>query len=160
MATENIHRNGIESPTAGRDWRTLREEGWLQSLPSGNVVRLRPVDLPTMLAHGKIPDLLTPIVGEMIFGKADKPLEEKPEQAIELVELMTLVCTAAFLEPRIVDNPEADDEIHIEDVDFEDRGYVYTLVTQPTRVLYSFRRQQERDVDDLPDDETDAPATE
>jgi hypothetical protein len=89
-------------------------------------VRLRPVDLLTLAMTGEIPDTLTPLVAQMVFQPQGmgEPLDEL-EQVLNLrrehLPVVNAVCRAALLEPRIVDDPQVDDEIAIDDVPLVDR---------------------------------------
>ena len=57
--------------------------------------------------------------------------------------MVNIIATAALLEPRIVDDPQADDEIALDDLDFGDRTAIYMIAKQPLEVLHRFRLQQE-----------------
>lgn len=145
--------------TLGTHWRKPREEGYIITLPSGYAARLRPVQLDVMLATGDIPDILTPLVGKMLYEGADlddaAELESLIESTAGMAELMGAVVRAAVIEPRIVDAPEQEDEIALEDISFEDRMVIFSLAIQPTRVLEKFCDQQGRDVEAVPDGEND-----
>ncbi len=133
--------------TPGRAWRQPREEGYVGRLPSGNVARLRPVDLPTLLASGQIPDILTPLAAAMMFegpeavGKQPGDPVKLKQQTVQMIEFYNAVCRASFVEPRIVESPQADDEIAIEDISLEDRGFVFEIATKGVRALKFFRDQ-------------------
>lgn len=145
--------------TSGRAWRQPREEGFVKALPSGNVARLRPVDMSALLASGEIPDILTPLAVSTIMDGADTEKlanpEDLAEHTSEMIRFFNLVCKAAFLEPRIVDDPQGDDEISIEDVELQDRSFVYALATQPAEVLRTFRLRETPDVDPVSDGQDD-----
>lgn len=149
--------------TSGKEWRKLREEGLVIELPSGNVVRLRPVQLDMLLLLGRIPDALTQVVEDMIFGRPNSLLNED-SQTIEdlrlLVEFYDAICKSSFVSPRIVDKPQADDEINIEDVSLEDRRFVAELVNKPASELARFHpnRGQENVVASM-DDQQDVEQT-
>lgn len=147
-----------EQVTSGLEWRKPREEGYLKELPSGNWARLRPVTPDMLLVTGEIPDILTPLVMKMLFeGIDNKDLEvvTKPENMLEhakeTIDFFNSFCKLAFVEPKIVDNPRSDDEMHILDVTVEDRGFVFQLCIQPVEVLRSFRLESARNVDALPE---------
>jgi hypothetical protein len=130
--------------TSGKQWRKLREEGVMVPLPSGNVVRLRPVGLPELIRGEHVPDLLTPLVAETIWRGEPSPaqISESLEMARGSIELLDLICKAAFLEPKLVDNPQADDEISVDDIDLADKSFVLQFVTAPMVALRSFRDEQ------------------
>ena len=153
--------------TAGREWRQAREEGYIQHLPSGKVVRLRPVSPDQLIVLGNVPDRLTPLVLRMVYEGSDAELMDaftEPNttaaEARESIELFNVVCRLAFVAPRIIENPQADDEISIDDVSLADRGFVFRLATGPAELLRTFRWQATEAVDDLSDGEGDAQPTE
>jgi len=154
-------------PTRGIDWRKPREEGYLLALPSGNTARIRPVALDVLLRHGEIPDILTPLIAKMIYEGVDTDeldrllsVETLAEQSDEMLALIDAICTASFVQPRIVDEPQAEDEIAIADVDLADRGTVFSLAVLPARHLRSFCERQAAGVEAVPDGDGDGPAPE
>jgi len=127
--------------TSGREWRRRREEGTLVQLPSGNVARLRPVSLLSLMKRGRIPDPLSGMIDQMI-AQGERP-SVSLETYQDFADLIGLVCQVAFVEPRIVDEPTADDEIGLDDVGFEDQTYVFNWAQQEIRFLMPFRPGQE-----------------
>jgi hypothetical protein len=159
--------NNGETPTKGSDWRKPREEGFVLALPSGNAARIRPVALDVLLRNGEIPDLLTPFVAQMVYSgvdtdELDKLLspEKLTEQSGEMLELIDAVVTAAFVEPRIVADPQADDEISIADVELADRGTVFSLAVLPANDLRRFLERQTSDMELVQDGDGNGSAPE
>ncbi len=144
--------------TSGRAWRKPREEGVPLTLPSGNVARIRPVPLVKLIERGEVPDFLTPIAVSQIIGVAEDGTgsawgvfedENEPEteddvkRMLNTVSFMEFLCKEAFVEPKIVDEPEADNEIALEDVGVEDMGFVAHASLQAGGMLELFRQRQE-----------------
>lgn len=142
----------------GAAWRKPREQGVEIWLPYGQqVVRIRTVRPDHLLAQGDIPDILSPLMLDMIYGRANEKKteaillpKESVEEAMQLLETLRVVCTAALVEPRIVSEPLAEDEITIDELEYEDRRYIFRLVFLPTEVLSTFRYQAQVDVEPLP----------
>lgn len=152
--TKNGSKPDNLTPTSGAVWRRPRMEGVVIPLPSGNICRIRPVALDVMITSGKLPDLLTPLAAKTLWTELDTDqIGDVAEMATGMAELFGTVCRAAFIEPRIVDSPEADDEISLEDIDFADKAAVFQLAIQPAKVLEGFRQQQTRDVEPVRDGE-------
>ena len=156
-----------KQPTRGIDWRKPREEGFLLALPSGNSAKIRPVALDVLLRQGKVPDLLTPFVAKMIYEGVDTDeldkllsVEKLAEQSDEMLALIDAICAAAFLEPRIVAEPQAEDEIAIEDVELADRGTVFSLAMLPANDLRRFLDRQAASLEPVSDGNGDGPAPE
>ncbi|MBX3081719.1 MAG: hypothetical protein KF716_08785 [Anaerolineae bacterium] len=131
--------------TSAREWRKLRKEGVLVSLPSGMVARLRPVSLMDLLRSGGIPETLGPMVADLLInGEVTAPREALTADLVATAaDLYTRVCKAAFVAPAIVDKPTDDaDEIEMEDVSQSDREFVLAWCNTPTTELRDFRHEQ------------------
>lgn len=143
-------------PTAASAWRAPREQGFVVKLPSGNVARLRPVALDVMIASGQLPDILTPIAAKALWTETETDkIANEIELAKGFADLVNVVLPAAMMEPRVVDNPQADGEISADDVEFQDKLAVFQLATQPVEVLRRFCAGQAADVAVVPDSEGD-----
>jgi hypothetical protein len=150
-----------DTPTTGSEWRKAREEGYIVRLPSsGNHARLRPVALDVLIMSGKIPDILTPAAARTLW---DSPsvgsIAERAEIDREFIEMINIVVPAAMMEPRIVDNPQAEDEISLADLDFGDKVAIYQLAIQPAEVLRRFRDGQAADLASVSDSDQDGDQT-
>lgn len=140
--------------SSGAEWRKNREQGELIQLPfCGRFIRLRTVRPDSLLRLGKIPNVLTTLVLNMLYDRDEDDQFEKflansetREQAIDMVESLRVVCTAGMVSPRIVDNPTEDDEISIDDLDLGDRAFIFRLVFAPAEALSRFRAESPSDV--------------
>lgn len=159
-------QNGLHA-TNGAEWRKIREEGELFQLPSSNNwIRLRPVAIDALMIAGKIPDFLTPLAASMLWNpqwiqqdEAKRILEEA-KSAREYVELINIIVPAAVMEPKIVDNPQADDEISLGDLDIHDKFFIFNSAKQPAGWLHRFRAEQAANVEPVHDGENDTPEAE
>ncbi len=151
--------NGKEPQiTSGVKWRQPREEGIIVPLPSGNVARLRPVALDVMISSGKLPDMLTPIAVKTLWTEmGGEEISNAVEMATQMADLFHIVCKASFIEPKIVDDPQEEDEIAIDDISFTDKGFVFNLAIQPAEVLRKFRDEQIGSLAALSSDTGDKP---
>lgn len=148
-----------DQATPAAEFRSAREEGALVELRPGRVVRMRNVTPSRLLRLGSIPDPLSALVVRVLY--ADSPqasnaaindffgLAEKVDTAREYVESLRVICTAALLEPRIVDNPQADDEIAIDDLSDYEQGLIANLAFLEVDALRAFRSQPAADVETL-----------
>jgi|SRR5215471_8941883 len=142
-------------PTSGLEWRRNREEGELIQLPySGKFVKIRTVRPDQMLRLGSIPNPLAAMMVNMIYGNHDSDkmeaflsTAESVEAANEMLESLRIVCTAAFVNPKIVANPIKDDEISIDDIELSDRSYIFRLSFVPAEALKTFRYGSPSDVE-------------
>lgn len=136
----------------------VREQGVLLQIQSGRRVLMRNVTPDALLKLGKIPDILTPLVLKMVYeGVETEEItafwapRERVDETLEMLESLRVVCTAALIYPRIVDNPQAEDEIAIEDLSLAERGSIFHLALQPAELLQRFRVQPQTDVEPVPD---------
>lgn len=153
--------NGHITPTSGKSWREHREHGVLIELPSStpdepHIAALRSVDMGMVLELGRLPDSLTSLVAKAIVtGEQNLNLRDQENSAELLLELANAICRVSFVNPRIVENPQADDEISLLDVSLEDRMFVLRLFQKPARILESFRVQPQSDVEPVRSGESD-----
>jgi len=134
--------------TTAIEWRKAREEGEVVTLPSGKTARLRTLSLLRLLERGTIPDSLSGIIQEMMGG--EKKVANTLETFQSLSELMALVCQLSFVYPKIVDDPQADDEINIEDVAYDDQFHVFNWSQKEIALMTPFRQKRDGDVETVP----------
>ena len=162
--------------TAGSAWREPRQQGIPVELPSGNIARIRPVEPQALLKQGEIIDILTPLVAKMLFQGADATaetiaqvlgeavttdadgdntaqLKEAAGKLADLERVCDIVCKAAFVDPRVVDDPQADNEIGPDDIELADKIHVFTLALRGAAALRHFRYEPRADVEPVSDSE-------
>lgn len=140
-------------PTLGSQLRQMREQGIVLPFPSGNTYRVRMVGAAALLRRGNLPNILLRFVIDAIYQgvTADKidaffGLQEQEEHALEFLDSLRICCEETFLEPRIVDDPQGDDEASIADIPLMDQTWAFDLAFGFARELRPFRPQQEVDV--------------
>jgi hypothetical protein len=135
----------MQEVTSGSQWRKLREEGELLELPSGNFARLRPIALIELIHLGHVPNQLLTVAYSLMGGDQDdvSTPEEQVDRLRNFSQLVQIVCKAAFVEPKIVDEPTQDNEITFFDLSEDDRLFVYAWARSPQLSLEKFREQEE-----------------
>lgn len=119
--------------TPANQWRKTN----VVKLPSGAVAELRKPDvLSLMLRDGRnLPKALTQQFLSGIAGKVDEKQQEDfanalgddPEAMAGIVNMMDMMCHAAFVNPCIADKPDYEaGQISIEDVEAQDKMWVLT----------------------------------
>jgi hypothetical protein len=142
----------MQRKISGKAWRdTTRKaqtEGEEVQMPSGNWARVRNIPLSLLLAHPDMTDSLTPIAAEIagITSNASNRKTAKDvltfiKQQLGVVEVITKL---ALIEPRVVDDPQSDDEIAYSDVEDVDRFWLMELLMKSARELQSFCQEQTR----------------
>ena len=149
------------TPTTGLAWRKPRQEGYTIVLASGNSATLRPVALDLLITSGKLPDLLTPIAAKTLWVEtAPSTLADQAELAKGFADLINLIVPLAMLSPRVVEQPQADDEISLDDIDFQDKLIIFQLATGGATALRSFRQRQAADLEPVSDKQSDVHSSE
>lgn len=131
--------------TSGKMWRKAREEGFEILFPSGNTAMIRPVEADFFLRVGRIPDALAPLMNTIISGdsyKLEIPPIEELEKKKGWVDFLNQLVTYAFVTPKVVENPQADDEISVDDLSYLDKFFIYQRFTLPASKLRGFRKEQ------------------
>lgn len=142
------------------DWKRSVKAIELQ-VPSGNTCLARRVDLRKLLNAGSIPNLLMPIVREAMKGKqfdASELMENIDEEKItQMLELMDTIVLECILQPQVhpvpmrtvdgkpepVPTTERDEsKLYIDEVDFEDRQFIFNWAVGGTKDLERFRQEQ------------------
>lgn len=158
-------------PDLGKEWRKVREEGAVGRLPSGRLVRGRPVRPLHILELGEdVPDILTSLALKLFYGNVKgeeiftfHATNENVEQALKVGKSLQIVTRAFLLEPHIVDEPLADDEIYIDDVTPADQAFIFDCAFMEADALSRFLQttiEQDNDLQALPEGEAVRQTTE
>lgn len=142
--------------TPASEWRRVRQEGILVPLPSGKVAALRNVNMAMLMASDLMSDVLSPIVLDVLHGKQQKLDKMSPEKVIEAnIAIQDKMCELAFVVPRVVSNPQSDDEISLDDLSDMDKEAVMHLLYSPVEVLAEkLFQKQNRTVEPVEQGET------
>lgn len=150
--------------TSAEEWDV--EEGQLLQLPSGKVIRARrSMDLIHLLKAGKIPNPLGPLVQRMIdSGGSDTPqMKELGMEGLSAMMAMVDDCVLrVVIEPKVVPAPPMDEGetpedymqrvagwrpddrslVGINQIDLDDRMYIFLFAQGMASDLESFREEQ------------------
>lgn len=148
---------------SGRELRRDYEEGVPIRLPlSGQWVRVRSVEPDALLNMERIPELLTPIIADLMeTGEWRNDDMQTPESLRQWRELVNAIASCALVSPKVVIKPAdklADDEILIEHLKWFDRLHLVQAIHRPLEELAGFRGEQEGDVESVGDAGEPAPA--
>lgn len=150
--------------TQGKAMRQMREHGITLQFPSGNHYRVRVPGAAGLLKRGNLPNALVNYCVDLLYSgdpegkkyEAFNAPSDKEERAQEILASYEAVCKEMFLEPRVVDEPQADDEISIDDLSLQDRNWAFWLAFLEVDALKAFRPQQAADVERV-DEPQDVP---
>lgn len=145
-----------KTATSARDWRG--RGGTELELPSGNTALVRNPGIQHFMKIGIIPNSLRGIVSQAIqSGKTDLHTEDllKDESDLDqLLEMFDKVLIHTVIEPKVKPVPTDEegqivpledrdqDFIYPDEVDFNDKAFIFQFAVGGTRDLESFRQQQ------------------
>lgn len=147
--------------TAASDWRKPREEGYIMELPSGKVVRIRPINMATLLKLGKVPQGLVAVAIKVIMGEdTELPAPQSLEDVQTYLKYYDAICESCLVYPKVVAQPTKDDEITLEDISSQDKVWLAGWLNRPAAELQSFCEKQASNVDSVDSKSTLTPAPE
>jgi len=135
--------------TTAKQMREKRAKGIEFVLPEyGDTVFIRPMDAAFFFKTGKVPDYLSATVNKMLIdgGSISEAKELTPEKVSEWITWLDDLIKWAVVSPKVVDVPQADDEIGIDELGYSDKLAVYRWFGQPAQALIRFREQQVKSV--------------
>lgn len=157
-------------PTTVADWKKdATGIGLLHDLklPSGKVAQCRRVGIETFLKLGMIPNSLASVIQRQI-SKAQKGAQvddqefelelmkmlEDPSKLGEIVELADSVTLFCVVQPKLQKAPEdpadrQDDKLYVDEVDLEDKMYIFSWAVGGPEDLATFRAELAGDVGDV-----------
>jgi hypothetical protein len=138
------------------EWKKKNQVPLLE-LPSGCQMRVRKIGLQTLMSMGVVPNSLMGIaskaigkgetgVGEAMSDQQLMDLVENPKQVKEISDFMDQMLCLVAAEPVIHPLPapgvERDlDLLYVDEVDEEDKMFVFQVVTGGTTNIEEFRRE-------------------
>lgn len=157
---------GTETPTTASAWRQSKEEGTPLVVPSGNTCLVRSSSgLAAFVKKGAVPNSLMPVVQEAIKkGQApsmDQIETDDPTQLIEDIMAMAdnMVMTVVIkpklhpvpmveddtgeltIEVPLEQREELEDALWVDEVDFEDKFFIFNWAVGGTADLEKFREE-------------------
>lgn len=132
-------------------------------LPSGKKLRVRRSSFRQFMAAGIIPNSLMGVVQKsMAKGKADVAIDEMTGDPAKLLEMMSMIDNVVayvaldpkvYLVPKDEDGHEIDledredqDVLYVDEIDEEDKQYIFQWSTGGVSDLEQFRRESADDV--------------
>lgn len=142
--------------TTANEWLKPYIEGTTIKLPSGNVIKMRPVALDELMRNGSIPDFLSPVASTTLWEGINPDDINKDGFKIinQMSELASIILPNILIEPKIYtgDGTLPEGMIKLEHISVSDKMAIFNLAIQPVNALEAFRKEQERDVENLSDD--------
>lgn len=120
----------------------------LLTLPTGKTIRCQRTSIQTLMAQGLIPNSLMSIVQKALAkGQADISPDQflgDPQQMQEMLELVDVVIIHCVKEPQVHEIPDTDEPkdpnlLYIDELDDEDRSFIFQFATGGTSDVAQFR---------------------
>lgn len=149
------------TPTSAAAWKKKTGDGLLLRVPSGNIIKIRTPGMDAFLTEGVIPNGLIPLIMDMMkqakAGVDETPEDEliamledraKIEQIVTLANAVSIYCAVEpAIHPLPEDGEERDEELlYVDDVDFNDKMYIFAVATGGIEGLERFRAESGLDV--------------
>jgi hypothetical protein len=162
-SAKRVARDSGLTPTSASAWKAKSSQGFELEVPSGNVALVRTVGMQAFLDKGLIPNSLREIAMESIKGKAAPELRIEnldEEQIINMMSLFDSVTVYCVIQPEVVPVPldeegnpipprdrEDVDALYVDDVDLQDKMFIFQFACGGTRNVEQFREEYERSVE-------------
>lgn len=145
--------------TSPKQWKKTDPEGVLVELPSGNVVRCKRPGMQKFVELGMVPNALIPIVDTALKDHLPPKIDDVINDQ-SLLEATNVFMDDVFLhcvvEPEVLPVPIPDEEgdvpereedvLYIDEVEMEDRVFVFQFSVGGTRSVQRFRQLQVTDM--------------
>lgn len=176
MAQQNssAKKQGQKKPTDVSEWRAKR--GDPIELPSGNVALVNKPDLRKFLHGGDVPDSLTQLVRAQIsedqekIKKEQEAIAEREGMLEDFFNYMDYIVTQTVIEPALLPVPTRENEdgeledvpyeerdldsgLYVDEVDFDDKLFLFNFAIHGSKDLESFRVEQAQLMGSVPDGE-------
>lgn len=139
----------VEGTTPVSEWKKSNAP---LELPSGKFMKIRDVGFQAFVKSGVIPNSLMSVVQSSIDRGVEpeldvKEMTENPEQLNDLLDMVDNVVCFVAISPEVYKVPknqnDRDDELlYVDEVDDEDKMFIFGVCTGGTRDLEQFRREQ------------------
>ena len=145
MATS---RQATKKPTTATQWKQAAQGKPLE-VPSGNTALVRNVGMEVFLRRGLVPNSLLGFVRTAMTGKeVELKVEDITEdQLADMIALFDAVVVYCVVEPKVLPVPADGEErdpaaLYVDEVDFDDKQFIFQWVVGGTRDLEKFRAEQ------------------
>lgn len=154
-------KNPANKPTPVSAWKKSSEPP-LMMMPSGNYMRVKKIGLKALMATGAMPNSLMSFAQKAVAkGKKETVSDEDmvdilkdPKRVAEITEFMDKVAILCAAEPAIHPTPDEgverdDDLLYVDEVDEEDKMFLFQVVTGGTTDVEQFRAEHAGNVASL-----------
>lgn len=153
-------RNPANKATSVTAWKKTSTAPPIE-LPSGNFMRVKKVGMQTLMRVGIMPNSLMTFAQRAVGKGTGKPTEmtdeemmeiaSDPKKIEEIANFMDRMVMFVAQEPEVHPLPEGDEPrdpelLYVDEIDEEDKSFIFQVVTGGTTDLESFRGEHEASV--------------
>jgi hypothetical protein len=154
--------NEVPTPTTAADWKKtspIQLQGAPITVPSGNVALCRRPGMQSIISVGIVPNSLMSIISQAVNGeeidaeklrKKSEELLSNPTLLADYLEMVDRIVCFSVIEPHVEmppkDNadPRKPDQLYADEVDLEDKQFIFQWAVGGTANLETFREETER----------------
>jgi hypothetical protein len=143
--------------TPASEWKVNRE-GELLQLPSGKTARIVRIQLPALIAENLLGDSISVLAqqavdrGQGMNQDEIRKMSDDPKKIQEALDAFDKIAARCFAEPKvtyykdaagklIADDDRDPDALYSDEIDIQDKIYLFQVVAGGTTDLQSFRKQ-------------------
>lgn len=155
----SVNKGTPDGPTSASTWKKKTVGGTLFTVPSGNTAILRTPGMQVFMTQGIIPNALMPYIQEAM-RKGQAPSKEDmsnimddPEKLKQLMDLTDAVTINCCVDPKVEpipmddegnvipigDSRRDDETLYVDEVEMEDKMFVFNIAVGGTSDLTKFR---------------------
>jgi len=153
----------MEQVTSASTWKKSSQGEAVQlKVPSGNVALVKNLGMRAFISRGLIPNTLLPIVtealergkppsGRVLAEEIGKKGTKALEDVFDLVDRVVIECVVDPVVSKIPEEDETRDPelLYVDEVDLEDKMFIFQWVVGGTRDIARFRAEYQADVDNI-----------
>lgn len=152
------------TPSSPQDFKKKRQVGVLLELPSGAVIKVKSIDLVSLVITGKVPNSLLATIqkhlgpldhNDVTLDDATKMAEDlPPEELAQVFSLMDSLVIAMAMEPQIHPVPEDEGQrdenlLYIDEMDGEDKLFMFNWSQEGLNKMKRFPGERPERMDAL-----------
>ena len=167
--TQTQTEGPADKPTSASQWKAQVAGGTLVRVPSGNTASIRTPGMSVFLEAGVIPNSLLPLIQELMQspkkGKQQKAelsdedvaeLMDDPQKIQDIISLAKAVTVYCCIDPQVSAVPKTlegevipigdsrrdPNTLYVDEVEFNDRMYIFAAATGGVAGFEKFREEQ------------------
>jgi hypothetical protein len=145
------HNGRVSAPAEPTDigeWKKSSSTFTTLTVPTGKNMRVKRVALETLIAAGKVPNSLLPMMRNASKGQKTEVNQDNvtEQQIVEMLALMDSVVCDISVQPKVHPAPadeleRRDDLLYVDELESQDKGFLFQWAVGGTSDVAKFRDQ-------------------